>query len=84
MRHRLFHAVVLVGVALPGCGSEEPVAPATDAAAAADTASVKDTATTTDSVGVDSADAVVDSVVDTNEPDTCIDGCGPMCLPCIK
>lgn len=82
MRHRLFHAVVLVGVALPGCGSEDPVSPAADAAA--DTASVKDTATTTDSVAVDSADAVADSVVDTNEPDTCIDGCGPMCLPCIK
>jgi hypothetical protein len=82
VRHRLFHAVVLVGLALPGCGSDDASPVPTDAAS--DTATHEDTAVVDSVVVVDSADAVVDSVADSSEAETCVGGCGDMCLPCIK
>ena len=78
MRHRLFHAVVLA--ALPGCGSSSPpVTPDVPADAAVGEVAAD--------AAVDTAraeTAAVDAAIDTSEPETCVDGCGKDCLPCIK
>jgi hypothetical protein len=86
MRHRLFHAIVVVGAA-SGCAStvQETSNPPAPDAIATDTAVQLDTATTETAV-TDSAPA--DSALDTAKApetgaDTCVDeGCG--CMPCIK
>jgi hypothetical protein len=81
MRHRLFHAIVVVGAAT-GCGaSTETPSPAVDSAVT-DTGASTDTGTSTETAVADSATADSAKVPDTGE-DTCVDmGCG--CMPCIK
>lgn len=96
MRHRLFHAVVLMGASLPACGSDE-AAPVADSAIASDTGgAVVDSTTAGDSNAGDSNagdstagdtakgdSTVVDTAKGDAPVDTCVDeGCG--CFPCIK
>lgn len=100
MRHRLFHAIVMVGAALPACAAEttEP-APAQDSGAAQDTSMWSGDALLTSDTSVADTSAADTSkadttVVDTGAadtgavmdagPDVCDGGCGSSCFPCIK
>lgn len=75
MRHRLFHAIVVVGASACGGSTETPPAPAADSATAADTGVKDPPAPDTSTAETSATDAVM--------MDTCVDeGCG--CFPCIK
>lgn len=95
MRHRLFHAIVMVGASLPmACGSDDPsTTPAVDSGSSSSDALLTSDSTAADSAVADSTSADT-TVVDTGKPDTgtmvdaaedvCDGGCGSSCFPCIK
>jgi hypothetical protein len=95
MRHRLFHAIVLVGASLPiACSDDASSAtPAVDAGAADALApdAAKADAAPTDTGATDTGAGTPDTALadggaplpDTAAPDAaCDEGCG--CFPCIK
>ena len=97
MRHRLFHAIVMVGASLPmACGSDDPSTtptPLVDSGSSSSDALLTSDSTAADSAVADSTSADT-TVVDTGKPDTgttvdaaedvCDGGCGSSCFPCIK
>ena len=84
MRHRLFHAVVLMGAALPACGSDASTPTPTVDSATSDTKVATDSAATDGTIGDSTTgdSSVTDTRIDA-PADTCVEeGCG--CFPCIK
>ncbi len=78
MRHRLFHAIVMVGASLPmACGSDDPSttpAPPVDSGFSSSDALLTSDSTAADSAVADStaadSTAADTTVVDTGKPDT--------------
>ena len=88
MRHRLFHAIVMVGASLPmACGSEGSEPPVD---AAGDTGGTDTGATDTGASDTSAHDTgTTDSGTEDTGPldatdDACDGGCGESCFPCIK
>jgi hypothetical protein len=79
MRHRPFHAIVIVGAA-SGCSSSAVVSnPAPDASSDTTAETANDTAATDSSPASDVADTATADALE----DVCVDeGCG--CFPCIR
>ena len=91
MRHRLFHAIVMVGASLPmACGSDDasttPTPPVDSGFSSSDALLTSDSAADTnvnDTSVVDTGKPDTGAVVDAAE-DVCDGGCGSSCFPCIK
>jgi len=96
MRHRLFHAIVIVGASLPmACGGSEETTSLVDSGAAdsvsGDSATIDSStvdsgaadSSTADSPATDSAKPETSTTLDAT-PDVCDGGCGSSCFPCIK